>query len=321
MSRQVGANIGAVAQGGNNNRPGQNLNRHLGNNRPSTSEPVLNLSDNVLKKLYYNKSMDIKKNLCNYDEYRRKTRKLLDILKQIQIRANDYQKKILNKWLKETKIYPTVNNIKNIENITVNINQGNKTKKVEKWIKKQNENIQKTFYALKRVSEIIRKLSLNKNDYTRLQNFLNYSLKTKNTYTNEKFKTSRRMGCAVNTKVINEIIKNYNNGNKTVNKLIDILYKHKKNNIGDLHMFLNTVVGLTKSNIYTKPNNKMKTRLQIFNKQVLRTNEGKEKLDIKIPSNNNKIRDFFKLMYTDMVHDNTLRSIDEFRKILKILFL
>jgi len=259
--------------------------------------------------------MDIKKNMCNYDEYRRKTRKLLDVLKQIQIRTNEYQKKILKKWYNETKIPPTVKNIRNINTLEVSKNQGNGTSKTVKWIKMQNENIQNTFYALKRVSEIIRKLTLNKIDYTRLQNFLNYSLKNKNTYKPGQM-GGRKMGCIVNTEVINEIINKYKNGNQTVNKLIDILYKHKKKNISEFHMFLETVVGLTKNNKYIKPSNRMKTKIKVFNKQVLRTNKGKESLDIKIPSN--KISEFFYLMYKDMVHDDTLKTIDDFKKILEI---
>ena len=339
MPPKAANNVSRVQVANNNpnqrpNKPNANLHGRApqgSRNINASAKPYeQRFSENVLKKLYYNKTMDMRKNMCSYKVYREKTTKLLSILNKLQYETWDYKKKILEKWKKETTNLRNASKLNKITNI-ISIGkipnlkqQANGSLKPVKWINLQNENIKKTFYALKRVSEIIKKLTLNKNEYTKLQNFLNYSLKNKKTYTTECVNGSvRRKGYIVKTEVINELINKYNAGGITVNNTINILYKHKKKNIGDLHMFLNTVVALTKNNSIINPtptNTILKNRLNIFNKQVSRTNSGKQELAIKIP-NDEKIREFLYLMYKDMVHDKTIASKDEFKNILKLFII
>jgi hypothetical protein len=311
-----------------NNKSNTSRNKQLQNNAPPFLPKKLNLTDNDIKNLYYNKTMNMSK-MCKYEEYKNKTRELLKILKYLTMRSGNYQHKILNKWEKETRNrvnYNVKNNIKNIKNIKnidklKSIKQNGPSAWSEiKWIKKQNELVQKTFYALKRISYIIEQLRLNKNEYSKLRNFLNFTLKNKNTHTIEEIQTGSRgrnpMGCVVNTEVINDLLKRYKNSTLTINNFINILYKHKKNNISDLHMFTNTLVGLTKNERYYKPNDKMKKKIGLVNKQILKSSSGKGKLTINIEGE--QINEFFDLIYRDMVHDDTLTKIEDFKSVMKI---
>jgi hypothetical protein len=324
-----------------NNRSNTPRNKGLANNAAGTpkSKPLSGkalpflpryLTVNAIKNLYYNKTVNkanMKKNICNYVDYKKKTSELLKILEDLQnqIKKNptNYQQKILNKWEKETRNrvnYNVKNNIKNIRsigNLEINKQIDPKTIKKIKWIKEQNELVQKTFYALKRISYIIEKLRLNKNDYSKLRNFLNYTLKNKNTHKIiDKPENRRGKVCAVNTKVINELVNKYKIGTSTINNFINILYEYKKNNISGLHMFTNTLVGLTKNEKYYKPNEIMKKKLGVVNKQILKSSSGIRKLTINIEGE--QINEFFDLIYRDMVHDDSLTKIEDFKSVMKI---
>ena len=284
-----------------------------------------------VKELLYNRTMNSKVNLHNIENYRERLTNLLHVLKKLSKEVGNASK-VNSKILEKVKRNLKLENVKSFQNI-------------EKKYNKLSNDQKKAYKALKRVGYDLRQLTVGKSEENMLRNFLNATLKREihNKVIGQRQEGQTRGRGRVKYKlkenelqVLQKIINKYKDGNNKVNKvnnIINILYKHKKNIIENLHPFTKLLENALKkrdksneNNVKTMAepyifNNKMKSKIPRMNKQIRQ--EVIQEPNIRISLSGDQIKEFFELICHDMIHDDTLPGDRKknFNEIMNTLFI